>query len=354
MAFNIFAQGEQKTDNLLQVKAGQMTMDATTKTVSASKRKGLIILKKGNDDLLHFMWKDRVTGQLEHDLILFPSDASFLPVKEAEGRVYVLKFNTSDRVLFFWLQELSTETDKETVEKIQQLLKDGPPPEEAPSGLAGLNGMDPALLAALAQRGGLDKKDLMAYLTRAGLGGASPPSSPSPAASPAPAPAPTPSTPAAGSSTPNAAANALSSTLSSFLTNFQQQQQQKASTGPSLSEVIDPAKLVDLGLFSQPSVVKALAEFLPEQEGNTEVTAANLEENVNSPQFKHAVATFNAALRSGQLNAVLQSFGLPPSSGSNELNSIEEFLNAIQKATKSEGEGEAKGEAEEKEDKMEE
>lgn len=57
---------------------------------------------------------------------------------------------------------------------------------------------------------------------------------------------------------------------------------------------------------------------------------------------------FNAALRSGQLNAVLQSFGLPPSRGEGGVNSIEEFLNAIQTSAQKERGEEEKGD----EDKM--
>jgi hypothetical protein len=40
------------------------------------------------------------------DLIIFPSDATFVPVTQAPGgRVHVLKFSSSDQRYFFWFQD---------------------------------------------------------------------------------------------------------------------------------------------------------------------------------------------------------------------------------------------------------
>lgn len=79
----------------MEVKAGMMHMEKDSKKVVASKRKGLIILKKvtqalgafdyhsheQSQDLLHFIWQNRTTGQIEHDLILLPGDADFNRVR---------------------------------------------------------------------------------------------------------------------------------------------------------------------------------------------------------------------------------------------------------------------------------
>lgn len=35
---------------------------------------------KKQDDLLHLIWKDRLTGGVEHDLIIFPGDATMKKV----------------------------------------------------------------------------------------------------------------------------------------------------------------------------------------------------------------------------------------------------------------------------------
>ncbi len=44
--------------------------------VTPDKRKGLVSLYQ-DDQLMHFTWKDRSTGTLEDDLIIFPDDCEF-------------------------------------------------------------------------------------------------------------------------------------------------------------------------------------------------------------------------------------------------------------------------------------
>jgi hypothetical protein len=44
--------------------------------VTPDKRKGLVSLYQ-DDQLMHFTWKDRGTGTLEDDLIIFPDDCEF-------------------------------------------------------------------------------------------------------------------------------------------------------------------------------------------------------------------------------------------------------------------------------------
>ncbi|KIK82199.1 hypothetical protein PAXRUDRAFT_725801 [Paxillus rubicundulus Ve08.2h10] len=90
---------------LLAFKAGRATRRAGTNFVDASPTKGAIILSNSEDGLLRFVWKDRTTGNVEEDLILFPGDATFEKVSQAPGgRVYVLKFESSNQRHFFWLQ----------------------------------------------------------------------------------------------------------------------------------------------------------------------------------------------------------------------------------------------------------
>lgn len=61
---------------LVEFKAGKMNVNGTT--VSPIKRKGTIYLNQSDDNLMHFCWKDRQTGQLEEDLILFPGKWSHI------------------------------------------------------------------------------------------------------------------------------------------------------------------------------------------------------------------------------------------------------------------------------------
>ena len=49
--------------NLVEFKAGKMTMKG--KMVHPDKRKGLLYVYQSEDSLMHFCWKDRVTGVVE-------------------------------------------------------------------------------------------------------------------------------------------------------------------------------------------------------------------------------------------------------------------------------------------------
>lgn len=66
-------------------------------------------------DLLHFCWRERSVpaDQPELDLTMIPTDGSFLPVESSsstpasaktQGRVFVLKFESSSTRHLFWLQ----------------------------------------------------------------------------------------------------------------------------------------------------------------------------------------------------------------------------------------------------------
>ncbi len=67
-------------DNMLKVNmmGGQVTPD---------KRKGLVSLYQ-DDQLMHFTWKDRSTGTLEDDLIIFPDDCEFQVMLSAQSRLH--------------------------------------------------------------------------------------------------------------------------------------------------------------------------------------------------------------------------------------------------------------------------
>ncbi|KAG1837790.1 proteasome complex subunit Rpn13 ubiquitin receptor-domain-containing protein [Suillus subalutaceus] len=92
---------------------------------AASPTKGAIILTN-EDGLIHFMWKDRMTGEVGEDLILFPGDAKSEKVAQSSwGTNYVLKFGeSSDQKHFFWLQDSSTRRDEEFVTNLNRTLAD--------------------------------------------------------------------------------------------------------------------------------------------------------------------------------------------------------------------------------------
>merc|ERR1719220_912170 len=99
-------------------------MASGTKLVTPDKRKGMVQIEKGNDNLMHFKWKDRGTGTVEDDLIIFPDDIEYTRVKQCTtGRVYVLKFKSSpSRRMFFWMQEPKEDKDEENCKKVNDVL----------------------------------------------------------------------------------------------------------------------------------------------------------------------------------------------------------------------------------------
>ncbi|KAK7863737.1 hypothetical protein R5R35_011142 [Gryllus longicercus] len=122
-----------QSKNLVECKAGKMTLKG--KMVHPDKRKGLLYVYQSDDSLMHFCWKDRTTGTVEDDLIIFPDDCEFKRVTQCTtGRVYVLKFKSSSRKFFFWVQEPKTDKDEENCRRINEVLNNPPTPGSARSG----------------------------------------------------------------------------------------------------------------------------------------------------------------------------------------------------------------------------
>ena len=153
-----------------------MIMQEGQTRVTADPRKGKITVKRGEDDLMHFIWTDREQGRQEDDLIIFPGDATFGYVEQARNnktnnRVYALKFtSTPKKVHFYWMQEVASaaEKDKELAEKVNSMIN-GDTQSSASGGI-----------------GQLDQAQLMAMLTQAHSTAASATAGTAPAA-PAPA-----------------------------------------------------------------------------------------------------------------------------------------------------------------------
>ncbi|XP_076044665.1 regulatory particle non-ATPase 13 isoform X2 [Oratosquilla oratoria] len=113
--------------NLVEFRAGKMYLKG--KMVHPDKRKGQVYLYQADDSLMHFCWKDRTTGTVEEDLIIFPDDCEYVKITQCStGRVYLLKFKSINRKLFFWMQEPKVEKDDELARKVNELLNNPPTP----------------------------------------------------------------------------------------------------------------------------------------------------------------------------------------------------------------------------------
>ena len=114
-------QASSQSKYLLEFKAGKMLLEGTT--VNPVNRKGLVYLHRADDNLMHFCWKDRTSGQVEDDLIIFPDDTEFKRVEQCTtGRVFVLKFKSTNKKCFYWMQEPKDDKDEDICKKVNEFL----------------------------------------------------------------------------------------------------------------------------------------------------------------------------------------------------------------------------------------
>lgn len=107
--------------HIVEFRAGRMNM--VDKMVNPDNRKGLVYMYQAEDSLIHFCWRDRTTNKVEDDLIIFPDDCEFLRVEACKtGRVYVLKFKSSSRRLFFWMQDAKSDKDEEWCRRVNEVM----------------------------------------------------------------------------------------------------------------------------------------------------------------------------------------------------------------------------------------
>jgi len=342
---------------LVEFRAGKMNLNTTTKMVTPDKRKGLLSVLQSDDQLMHLQWKDRGTGTVEDDLIIFPDDVEFKAVPACTtGRAFVLKFKTSNKRMFFWMQEPKSDKDEEYCKKVNENLNNPPAPgSNRGGGATGLPGGLPAgldfnnlgdselqnLLNNMSQQqlmqlfggslGGGNMSGLANLLGGAGGAGAgprvrqaagtggrtrpAPPPEGSPATPTVPVPAPAPGG-AGQSATP-----IQLSDLQSILSNIQVPPGSDAVSVAGAGASSGGGVSVDLStaltgealqpLLATEGFLDKVKGFLPAggEEGK-EVTAADLKGTVQSPQFQQALSMFSMALQSGQLAPLVREFGL--------------------------------------------
>jgi len=246
------------------------------------------------------------------------------------------------------MQEPKDDKDKEYCDNVNKYINNPPQPSQTLP-IGGLGEFEGLGQAQLLQLLGGNPQALSGLSSLIGAGGARPqsrsatriPASSSSQSSSAQTSKPSQTTPAlpntntlaqqprsptpAPRSAPASAPGVQLDTLQRIISELTQAQPK----GPSLKDIVNVDEILNSGLFDSPEVVAKLAEFLPEGQ----VTAANMKDNIRSPQFSQAVSMFNQALRTGQMTGIMSSFGLDPSTvGPNA--TIEDFLRAIQKKAK--------------------
>ncbi|KZT60113.1 adhesion regulating molecule [Calocera cornea HHB12733] len=262
---------------MLSFKAGRCNRRGETNWVDPTPTKGLITLETSAEDgLLHFSWKNRETGATDEDLILFPSEAAFVKVDSITGgRVFVLKFSSSDQRYFFWMQNADTSRDDYYVFNVNGLLED---PSFVPAD-------PPAPVLSVASTSA----------------------------------APAPAAPPAGPSQPSEEQLRL-------LRELVQSATASAGTaaGPdlALTDVITPQTLEPL--FARPDLLHAIFPNLPADLPG-ERNADTLREVIQSSAFKASLRGLQQALSTGLLSNLVVSLGLPPEAGTG----VGPFLRAI-------------------------
>ena len=136
------------SETILSFNAGYALYDPDSKTVTCKPGPGKItVTKEPGEPFLYFTWEPREGFKPPADFVpcdtyvLFPGDALWVHVKQCTtGRVFALKFLSSDRREFFWMQSrtdaedkqpgsLSTQ-DKSIYETLEKLLQSDEEPEE--------------------------------------------------------------------------------------------------------------------------------------------------------------------------------------------------------------------------------
>ncbi|KAK2192539.1 hypothetical protein NP493_28g06043 [Ridgeia piscesae] len=360
------------------------------KMVHPDKRKGQVYVYQSDDSLMHFCWKDRTKGTVEDDLIIFPEDVEFKHVKQCTtGRVYLLKFKSSSRKMFFWLQEPKSDKDEENSRKVNEFLNHPPTPGSSRGGTTyggmGAGGLPADLAAGLG--GDTDLQNILSNMSQqqlmqllGGMGGIGGLSSvtggrPSSVQSDSNPPSRVMSSPwsrtnssTEASTQPQrpATASALPSQTAPITEERPATQQPTGGSGGAgggpdaniqLSDLqsilsnlsADPKENIDLAvaitpdamipILANPQIQQQLLPFLPEGESLPK-TEEELRNTVKSPQFKQAMSSFSAALASGQLGPLMGQFGLGEEvANAAAQGDVEAFVKAMQAAMAKKDEG---------------
>lgn len=371
------------SSNKLEFKAGRMTLIDSVqdgnkkKMVHADKRKGLVYIYSADDGLTHFCWKDRTSGNVEDDLIIFPDDCEFKKVDQCkDGRVFLLKFKSSNRKLFFWLQEPSTDKDDEYCRKVNELLNNPPQANNGGGRQEGsdlqymLNNMSQQqlmqLFGGVGQIGGLSS--LLGSLNRPSSGSrnttgasATTPSANRTSSSGGTAVAQTPanaSQPAATPRAPRKGPNSTGSTdtaatpassgsnteASRVLLSELQNYLAGISAGGSKQNIDLSTSLNSESInsvLSDPEHLTTLQSHLPninetddEKPTDTNAIKQQLKDTLATPQFQQALSMFSNALQSGQLGPVVSQFKLSDDAvlAANS-GDLEQFVKALEKTS---------------------
>jgi len=314
------------SSTLISFKAGKCNISSSVNsngkhTINPDSRKGTVSLVKGADQLVYLKWTDRTTSRAEDERMVFPDELKCLHVKTGrEGdRIYLLKYNTGQLFLMFWMQDKSSDKDKENCKKLNDLLIN--PNAVAPSSSGAGAGTG-------AGNGRLGSDQLMQML------GMSLPTNPQQSTQPAAAAATTTTTTTTTAPVNNILANLdFSSLLSGQPTSQPTTESVPAASSRQrplgLEDILTADSILDTGIMNDPEVVASLIQYLPEDQRSED----HLEETLRSPQFRQSLTMLSGALQSDSFNSVMMNFNVDPAPGMQHLlrnDAIGAFIAALQ------------------------
>eukprot|EP00418_Pyrodinium_bahamense_P076136 CAMPEP_0179067600 /NCGR_PEP_ID=MMETSP0796-20121207/29570_1 /TAXON_ID=73915 /ORGANISM="Pyrodinium bahamense, Strain pbaha01" /LENGTH=348 /DNA_ID=CAMNT_0020764629 /DNA_START=73 /DNA_END=1117 /DNA_ORIENTATION=- len=240
---------------IVEFRAGRMDWDG--RLVTPDKRKGKIVLYTSDEDqLIHFQWFDREKNEAVLDLIVVGDAYLEREEKCKTGRVYVLRFTSSDKKLFFWMQEPKEDGDADLVKRFNEAIGAKIPEKDK------------------------EKEKGAAAAPGAGTAAAAPPGG-------------------------AAAQGELRAILQQFL-DSQGAQGQRTPPVP-LSAVLTTEVLQSL--LTDEAACAEMTALLPE----THQSPEGLRQALASPQLQQSINALSQAVHSDQLPVLLASLGLDPS-----------------------------------------
>ncbi|CAG8715135.1 11872_t:CDS:2, partial [Acaulospora colombiana] len=252
----------------------------------------------------------------QRDLIIIPGDASFTRVTESSsGRVFVLKFESSDQKHFVRIQyeDLDLDSSQSVLEQVEQnvngLLQD---PEFRPSWDTSPSTDFCSLPGATASNSALNATESTALNN--------------------------PST-SRGALDNSALSQSIVDQLRAMMANRMagvNPALQEMQPSTALSDILSPSSLSPLFEPSNSHVLAPLQEFLPPDlpKETSSTPQETLRRVIQSGPFQSSVRQLDRAFATGLLGRLMPGFGLPEEAGIN----LEEFLKAIYEKAKREHE----------------
>ncbi|WWC73527.1 uncharacterized protein I206_107499 [Kwoniella pini CBS 10737] len=306
----------------ISIAAGRSQRREGSKFVDALPEKGTLELRSEDGEYTHFTWKNRVTGQVEDELLVFPGEATFEKVdQDPSGRTHILKFSSSDQKYFFWIQKSDQQVIIRAQVDIDNLIRD--PTYRI--------GSAPLPVPSTPQRPAQERSW--------------PPTPGAPRLShPEPAPrnaasASTPSAPPVAGSSNDGVMDVEQIPAQESAGGSGQDQMARllaewargggiapADDDARLTDVLSPIQMSTL-LTTHPSLIPTITPLLPSGlDLPPNPSAQDLLPILSAPQFTDAIASLDNALRSGGLPGnMMRELGLPDNAGQ----SVKGFLEGL-------------------------